>query len=224
MPSTYQANDSTRKISGHPYTRNDFGLPDQGFIFCCFNNNYKITPSVFQGWVNILNRAEGSVLWLLEDNPWVSINLRKEAAARGLDPKRIIFAKRMPLVEHLARHRLADLFLDTFPCSAHTTASDALWAGLPLLTMAGEAFASRVAASLLHAVGLPELVSNDQKQYEDIAVLLASDLPKLNSIRLRLSENLTQSPLFDIKKYAQNLEALYISAVNSPAHLPTDSY
>ena len=168
MPSTYQVNDCARKISEHHYTRDDFGLPERGFVYCSFNNNYKITPLVFDSWVSVLNRVEGSVLWLLEDNPWASMNLRREATARGLDPRRLIFAKRIPLAEHLARHRLADLFLDTFPCNAHTTASDALWAGLPLITMAGEAFASRVAASLLHAVGLSDLAVNNPKQYQDL--------------------------------------------------------
>lgn len=214
MPSSYQANDGARKISENNYSRDDFGLPNQGFVFCSFNNNYKITPSIFDSWVKILNQVEGSVLWLLEDNPWASINLRKEASARGLDPERLIFAKRMPLAEHLARHRLADLFLDTFPCNAHTTASDALWAGLPLITMAGEAFASRVAASLLHAVDLPDLVTKNQKQYEDLAISLGSDVQKLQSIKSRLSENVAQSPLFDIKKYTLDLESLYISAFN----------
>ena len=214
MPSSYQANDGARKISENNYSRDDFGLPNQGFIFCSFNNNYKITPSIFDSWVRILSEVKGSVLWLLEDNPWASTNLRKAAAAKGLDPERLIFAKRMPLAEHLARHRLADLFLDTFPCNAHTTASDALWAGLPLITIAGEAFASRVAASLLHAVDLPDLVTKNQKQYEDLAISVGSDAQKLQSIKSRLSENVAQSPLFDIKKYTLDLESLYISAFN----------
>ena len=223
MPSTYQANDGARKVSEHHYTRNDFGLPEQGFVFCSFNNNYKITPLVFDSWVTILNLVEGSVLWLLEDNSWASANLRREAAARGLDPGRLIFAKRMPLAEHLARHRLADLFLDTFPCNAHTTASDALWAGLPLITMAGEALASRVAASLLHAVGLPDLVADNQKQYRDLAICLGNSAQKLKNIKLRLSENLAKSPLFDVKKYTYDLEALYINAFNSSTNTPINS-
>jgi predicted O-linked N-acetylglucosamine transferase (SPINDLY family) len=224
MPSTYQVNDGARKISERHYTRDDFGLPKQGLVFCSFNNNYKITPSVFGSWVTILNHVEGSVLWLLEDNSWASTNLRREAASRGLDPSRLIFAKRMPLADHLARHRLADLFLDTFPCNAHTTASDALWAGLPLITIAGEAFASRVAASLLHAVGLPDLVTKNQKQYQDLAVSLGNNVLNLNSIKLRLSENLAQSPLFDVKKYTYDLETLYIDAFNSSINSPLNSY
>jgi predicted O-linked N-acetylglucosamine transferase (SPINDLY family) len=130
----------------------------------------------------------------------------------------------MPLADHLARHRLADLFLDTFPCNAHTTASDALWAGLPLITIAGEAFASRVAASLLHAVGLPDLVTKNQKQYQDLAVSLGNNVLNLNSIKLRLSENLAQSPLFDVKKYTYDLETLYIDAFNSSINSPLNSY
>ena len=218
MPSTYQVNDCARKISEHHYTRDDFGLPERGFVYCSFNNNYKITPLVFDSWVSVLNRVEGSVLWLLEDNPWASMNLRREATARGLDPRRLIFAKRIPLAEHLARHRLADLFLDTFPCNAHTTASDALWAGLPLITMAGEAFASRVAASLLHAVGLSDLAVNNPKQYQDLAISLGNNALSLKSIKVRLSANLAQSPLFDIKKYVHDLEHLYISVVKSASN------
>lgn len=215
MPSTYQPNDGMRQISKHHYTRDDLGLPDHSFVFCSFNNNYKIIPSVFDIWVTILNQVQGSVLWLLEDNPWASDNLRREANRRGLDPSRLIFAKRVPLAEHLARHRLADLFLDTFPCNAHTTASDALWTGLPLITMTGEAFASRVAASLLHAVGLPDLVVDNEKQYIDLAISLGNSAQRLKDIKLRLSESLVNSPLFNVKKYTQDLEDLYIDAFNS---------
>jgi predicted O-linked N-acetylglucosamine transferase (SPINDLY family) len=220
MPFTYQVNDGSRKISEKNYSRGDFGLPDQGFVFCCFNNNYKITPSVFDSWIEILNQVENSVLWLLEDNSWASINLRREASARGLDPRRLIFAEKMPLAEHLARHRLADLFLDTFPCNAHTTASDALWAGLPLITMAGESFASRVAASLLHAIGLPDLVTNNQKQYQNLAISLGNNAINLKNIKLLLSKNIAQSPLFNIKKYVYDLEALYIGIFNSSTSAP----
>ena len=144
------------------------GLPETGFVFCCFNNNYKILPDIFNSWMAILGQVEGSVLWLLEDNARAAENLRKEAAARGVDPKRIVFAKRVPLADHLARHRLADLFLDTLPYNAHTTASDALWAGLPVLTRTGETFAGRVATSLLNAIGLPELVTRTREEYESL--------------------------------------------------------
>ena len=136
------------------FTRAEVGLPENAFVFCCFNNNYKITPDVFDCWMRILKRVDGSVLWLLEDNAKAASNLRKEAEIRGVNPERLVFAKRTPLPDHLARHRLADLFLDTLPYNAHTTASDALWAGLPVLTRIGETFAGRVAASLLNAIGL----------------------------------------------------------------------
>ena len=159
LPNSYQVNDRQRVIADKVFTKEELGLPKDGFVFCCFNNNYKITPDTFGGWMRILKAVEGSVLWLLEDNPTAGINLRKEAQARGLDPNRVIFAKRMKLPEHLARHKAAVLFIDTLPYNAHTTASDALWAGLPVLTCIGESFASRVAASLLNAIELPELIT-----------------------------------------------------------------
>jgi predicted O-linked N-acetylglucosamine transferase (SPINDLY family) len=160
LPDCYQVNDSRREISDRIFTRREFGLPDDRFVFCCFNNSYKIPPDTFDGWMRILKAVPGSVLWLPEDNPAVAKNLRREAVARGVDGDRLVFAMRMSLAEHLARHRLADLFIDTLPCNAHTTASDALWAGLPLLTCMGKSVAGRVAASLLQAVGLPELVTS----------------------------------------------------------------
>ena len=158
LPETYQVNDRKRRIAERTPTRGEVGLPEAGFVFCCFNNNYKITPTVFDVWMRLLGQVAGSVLWLLEDNPTAARNLRREAQARGIAPERLVFAPRVRLDEHLARHRLADLFLDTLPCNAHTTASDALWAGLPILTALGSAFPGRVAASLLYAAGLPELV------------------------------------------------------------------
>jgi predicted O-linked N-acetylglucosamine transferase (SPINDLY family) len=155
------------------------------------------------------------VLWLYEDNDAVPINLYREAERRGVNPARLIFAKRMPLSEHLSRHSAADLFLDTFPCNAHTTASDALWAGLPILTRQGEAFASRVASSLLHSVGLSDLVVNEQSEYEKLAIKLAETPALLNKYRQALQENLLKSPLFDTKSYAKNLESLYESLFKS---------
>src|SRR5262249_32570551 len=149
LPHCYQVNDSRRAISEHTPTRREAGLPEQGFVFCCFNNNYKITPPVFDVWMRLLRAHAGSVLWLLDDNGDAQASLRNEARARGIDPARLVFAGRLDLAEHLARHRLADLFLDTLPYNAHTTASDALWSGLPLLTCRGDGFAGRVAASLL---------------------------------------------------------------------------
>ena len=176
LPDCYQVNDSKRKIAEDTPARQAVGLPERGFVFCCFNNNYKITPRIFDCWMRILERVEGSALWLLEDNAAAASNLRKEAAARRIEPDRLVFAKRVPLGEHLARHRLADLFLDTFPFNAHTTASDALWTGLPVLTCLGETFAGRVAASLLNAIGLPELISTTLEAYEHMAIDFAVDL------------------------------------------------
>jgi predicted O-linked N-acetylglucosamine transferase (SPINDLY family) len=209
LPGSYQANDTKRLISTRPYTRAEEGLPERGFVYCCFNNNYKITREVFDIWMRILAQVEGSVLWLLEDNPWAAENLRKEAARRGISPQRLIFAKRLPLAEHLARHSLADLFLDTFPCNAHTTASDALWAGLPVLTRAGETFASRVAASLLRAIDLPELVTTTEASYEGLALELAFDKERCQGIRERLERNRLTSPLFDLPLFTKHLEAAY---------------
>jgi protein O-GlcNAc transferase len=209
LPDSYQANDSARLISTRPYTRAEEGLPQQGFVYCCFNNNFKITPATFDLWMRILGRIEGTVLWLLEGNPWVEDNLRREAAQRGIAPQRLIFARRLPLAEHLARHRLADLFLDNLPCSAHTTASDALWAGLPVLTCAGETFASRVAASLLRAIDLPELVTTTEPAYETLAVELALNTERRIEIRERLQRNRATAPLFDTPRFVRHLEAAY---------------
>ena len=209
LPNSYQANDSKRKISGRVFTRQEAGLPASGFVFCCFNNNYKILPETFESWMRILRAVDGSVLWLLEDNPMASANLRKEAAARGVDVGRLIFAGRLPVDEHLARQRLADLFLDTWPCNAHTTASDALWAGLPVLTCMGKSFASRVAASLLNAVRLPGLITSSREDYEALAIDLASHPAKLAGFRKALEDNRTVAPLFDGKLTARHLEAGY---------------
>ena len=209
LPDSYQPNDRQRAIADYTPTRAELGLPKGAFIFCCFNNNYKILPETFDSWIRILNAVEGSVLWLLQDNPIAAKNLRKEAEARGLDSKRLIFAKRAPLAEHLARHRQADLFLDTFPCNAHTTASDALWAGLPLLTRMGQSFASRVAASLLRAADLPELVTDSQDGYERMAIHLARNPDELRALKNRLMHNRDTCALFDTESYVRNLEQAY---------------
>jgi predicted O-linked N-acetylglucosamine transferase (SPINDLY family) len=209
LPHSYQANDSKRKISERLFTRQEAGLPESSFVFCCFNNNYKILPETFDSWMRILLAVDGSVLWLLEDNPLAAENLRRQAAARGLEPGRLIFAGRLPLDEHLARHRLADLFLDTWPYNAHTTASDALWAGLPVLTRTGQSFASRVAASLLNAVGLPGLITGSSAEYEALAIALAKDPARLSGIRKTLADNRASAPLFDGKLIARHLEAGY---------------
>ncbi len=209
LPNSYQINDSRKKISERIFTKSELSLPETGFIFCCFNNNYKITPTTFDGWIRILNAVEGSVLWLFEDNPTAAENLQKEAEKRGLKKNRLVFATRMPLDEHLARHRLADLFIDTFPYNAHTTASDALWAGLPLLTLMGESFASRVASSLLNAIGLPELTTRTQEEYEAKAIELANTPELLKQIKQKLASNRLSTPLFNTKQFARNIEAAY---------------
>jgi len=209
LPNSYQVNDRQRQIADKVFTRQELGLPEQGFVFCCFNNNYKITPATFDGWMRVLKQVEGSVLWLLEDNPSAASNLRKEAQQRGVDPQRLVFAKRMPLPEHLARHRAADLFIDTLPCNAHTTASDALWAGLPVLTCTGEAFASRVAASLLSAIDLPELITTMQQDYEALAIELATNPDRLKAIRQKLQDNRLTTPLFDTELFTKHIEDAY---------------
>jgi predicted O-linked N-acetylglucosamine transferase (SPINDLY family) len=209
LPESYQVNDPTRQVSPRAFRRTEAGLPENGFVFCCFNNNWKINPSVFDIWMRLLKRVDASVLWLLEANEAASHHLRAEAVARGVDADRIVFAPRISVADHLARHRLADLFLDTLPCNAHTTASDALWAGLPLLTCRGNTFAGRVAASLLHAADLPELVTDSPTDYEAKALVLANDPAALRSIRRRLEASRSTCALFDADRFRRNLEAAY---------------
>ncbi len=211
LPNCYQANDSKRKIAAKLPTRSEFGLPESGFVFCCFNNSYKILPNIFDRWMRILSRVEHGVLWLLTDNHETKANLEREASARNVDPQRVIFAKQLPLAEHLARHAVADLFLDTSPCNAHTTASDALWAGLPLLTCMAESFSGRVAASLLHAIGLPELVTTTLADYERLAVDLALHPKKLAELKNKLANNRLATPLFDTKLITRHLESAYVA-------------
>lgn len=209
LPNSYQVNDRRRLISDRSFTRLELGLPEKGFIFCCFNNNFKIHPVTFDGWMRILKAVDGSVLWLFQDNTWVVDNLKKEAEKRGIAAHRLVFAERMPQADHLARHCRADLFLDTFPYNAHTTASDALWAGLPVLTLMGESFASRVAASLLNTIGLTELITYTQEEYEELAIELALNHKKLADIKLKLVSNRLTTPLFDTPLFTKNLEAAY---------------
>ena len=209
LPPSYQVNDSRRAIADQVFTKAEQGLPETGFVFCCFNNNYKILPQVFDIWMRLLSTVTGSVLWLLEDNATARENLCREAEQRGMGRERLVFAPRMPLAQHLARQRLADLFLDTLPCNAHTTASDALWAGLPLLTCAGHSFASRVASSLLTALELPELITQDLQQYEAVARALASDPLQLAALRTKLAAHRLSRPLFHGGLFARQLEAAY---------------
>ena len=207
LPHCFQPNDRHRSRPTIGPSREACGLPDDGFVFCCFNNVYKVTPLVFDVWMRLLAAAPGSVLWLFRGNRQAEGNLRREAAARGVAPERLVFAPRMVNADHLARIGLADLFLDTLPINAHTTASDALWAGVPVLTCLGPYFFGRVAASLLHAVGLPALVTTDLAAYEALALALARDPARLAGLRARLAANRDTAPLFDTPRYARNYEA-----------------
>ncbi len=211
LPDCYQANDATRVVAPAP-SRAEAGLPPDGFVFCCFNNGWKITRPVFDIWMRLLAQVDGSVLWLLagphEDS------LRREAAARGVNPARLIFAAKQSPAAHLARHQLADLFLDTLPYNAHTTASDALWAGLPLVTRYGESFAGRVAASLLTAIGLPELVTLTPQAYEALALNLARDPILLAATRDKLKRNRAVTPLYDSARFTANIESAYEAMLN----------
>jgi len=210
LPHSYLPSDSQRPISTRVFAREELGLPASGFVYCCFNNSYKITPDVFDSWMRILTRVGNSVLWLSDGHAKATENLRREARARGLDPARLIFAQRLPsLEEHLARLRAADLFLDTAPYNAHTTASDALWAGVPVLTRPGDGFAARVGASLLSAIELPDLIASDPKSYEALAVELAHAPGKLAEIKAKLARNRLTTPLFDTNRFARNLESAF---------------
>lgn len=209
LPGCYQVNDAVRHVADRTFTRAELGLPDTGFVFCSFNNNFKITPQIFDVWMRILRAVDGSVLWLIEDSAAAVANLRREATRRGIDPVRLIFAPRMPQEDHLARQSAADLFLDTHPYNAHTTCSDALWAGLPLVTCPGESFAARVAASLLRTMDLPELVAPTLSDYEALAIGLAKDPQQLAAIRQKVRRNRKTSPLFDLERFTSNIETAY---------------
>jgi predicted O-linked N-acetylglucosamine transferase (SPINDLY family) len=209
LPGCYQVNDRKRRIAAATPTRAELGLPATGLVFCGFHNSWKITPPLFDIWMRLIGAVDGSVLWLLRDNGRAAENLCRQAAARNVDPARLVFADRMGIGEHLARHRAADLFLDTLPVNAHTTASDALWAGLPVLTCRGTCFAGRVAASLLHAAGLPELVTGSLEEYEALAVDLATDPARLAAMRAQLERNRSACPLFDADRSRRHIEAAY---------------
>ncbi len=206
LPHSYQANDNTRALAPPP-SRASVGLPPEALVFCSFNSPYKITPDVFDVWMRLLLGAPGSVLWQLEGAAWAKVNLRREAAARGVDPARLVFAPTMEPAAHLARIACADLFLDTLPCNAHTTASDALWAGVPVLTCLGGTFAGRVSASLLRAVDLPELVTASLAEYEALGLELARDPRRLAELRARLAVNRRSAPLFDTVRFTRGFEA-----------------
>jgi predicted O-linked N-acetylglucosamine transferase (SPINDLY family) len=210
LKNSYQVNDSKRHISEKKISRADFFLPENKFVFCCFNNNFKILPTTFDLWARILSKVPDGVLWLLEDNLLAKKNLVFQAESRGIAKDRLIFADRIDLSEHLARHHLADLFLDTLPCNAHTTASDSLWAGLPVITHLGETLAGRVAGSLLMAIGLPELITHSPREYENLAVELATDPLKLKQIQEKLARNRVSSTLFDANAFTRGLEEAFI--------------
>ena len=229
LPHSYQPNDRGKAISVRRFTRAEVGLPEHGFVFCCFNANYKILPPMFDVWMRILQAVEGSMLWLLADNAEATANLCREAAARGIDPARLVFAPRATLADHLARHACADLFLDTLPCNAHATASDALWAGLPLLTCIGETFSGRVAASLLKAIDMPELIAPTMAEYEAAAIRLGTAPAALAQLKAKLADNRLKTPLFDTALYTRHLEAAYMAmherhlARLSPAPITIDA-
>jgi protein O-GlcNAc transferase len=216
LPHSYLPGDSRRAIAERVPSRAEAGLPERGFVFCCFNNNYKFTPAMFDIWMRLLRNVEGSVLWLSQANAGAVRNLRAQAEARGVAANRLVFA---PFVErdedHLARLRLADLFLDTLPYNAHATGSDALWAGVPLVTIAGASFPGRVGASLLQAVGLPEFIAASPDAYEELALRLARDPVALAGAKTKLAQNRATHPLFDTARFTRGLEAAYLSMWNA---------
>ena len=205
----FQVNDSKRRIAERTPTRLEAGLPEKGVVFCCFNNSVKINPTMFDVWMRLLRSIDGSVLWLLRANPSAEHNLRREAELRGIDNHRLVFADRVALDEHLARHRIADLFVDTLPYNAQTTASDALWAGLPVLTCVGRAFASRVAGSLLNASNLSELVTSSLAEYEVKATELARNPALLQEVREKLARGRVGAPLFQTDRFRRHIEAAF---------------
>ncbi|MGF1622497.1 MAG: tetratricopeptide repeat protein [Rhodomicrobiaceae bacterium] len=213
LPDCYQPNDRKRRTASEPRTRADYGLPETGFVFCAFNNTYKITPEFFSVWMRLLGQIDGSVLWLLDTNETGKDNLYREAAARGIEPDRFVFAPRLQIAQHQARYAFADLFLDNLPVCAHTTASEALWAGLPIVTCAGDIFAGRVAFSLLMACGLPQLVTRSIEEYEALALRLAADRAVLAAMRKKLLDNRDWGTLFDTARYTRNLEAAFVHMV-----------
>jgi protein O-GlcNAc transferase len=209
LPDTYQSNDSKRPISDRKPARVECGVPEDAFVFCCFNSTYKISSEIFDIWMRLLAAKANSVMWLIEANSTAVLNLRREAERRSIAPDRLVFAPRMSMTDHLARSKQADLFLDTLPYNAHTTASDALWAGVPLLTCLGETFAGRVAASLLRAVGLPELITTSLEDYEALALKLAREPPLHAAIKAKLARNRDVCPLFDTTRFTRHIEAAY---------------
>jgi predicted O-linked N-acetylglucosamine transferase (SPINDLY family) len=223
LPNSYQPNDSQKEVPVVLHPRSDFNLPPDAFVFCSFNNSYKITPEMFHTWCQIVQNVADSVLWILVDNSQAEHNLRKAWTAQGLQDQRLIFTKRLPLAEHLARHRLAQLFLDTMPCNAHTTCSDALWAGLPVLTCSGDTFSGRVAASLLKAASLGQLVTHSLADYQAFAIALAHQPERLAAIQHTLAQ-VRLSPLFNTGLYTEKLELAFRHMVHrARAQLPPEA-
>jgi len=224
IPHTLFPTDDKRDISIKTPLRSEQNLPEKGIIFCCLNNNFKITPHVFDSWINILKNVPDSVLWIKGGHESMERNLCKEMALRGVDTNRLVFAEHAALMQdHLARYRLADLFLDTFPFCAHTTASDALWAGVPVLTRVGESSISRICASLLNAIELPELITKTQAEYEATAIELATNPVKLKTIKDKLARNRLTTALFDTPRFTRHMEDAYIQMYERyQADLPSD--
>ncbi len=214
LPTVFQVSDRQRPIGPRP-ARADVGLPEDAVVLCCFNNSYKFTEEIFTVWLNIMRRCPHAVLWLLADNEWQRDNLIRTAAERGMEPSRLVFAGRTSPPDYLARYRLADLFLDTFPFNAGTTANDALWMGLPVLTRSGRTFASRMAGSLLRATGLSGLITNDFRAYEDRAVALAAEPAVLAGLRRKLERDRDTCPLFDIPRLVREIEDAFLERVRS---------
>ena len=210
MPASYQATDNTQPVAAACASRTECGLPEDAFVFCCFNQLYKIEPVMFAAWMDILRAVPGSVLWLLAGQDLAMQRLRAAASTAGIAPGRLVFAGYAAKPDHLARHRHADLFLDTHDVNAHTTATDALWAGLPVLTWPGETFASRVAASVVSAAGLPELVMPSLAAYREVAIRYATDAALLAALKDRLARQRLSCPLFDSPAYVQALEQAYV--------------
>jgi predicted O-linked N-acetylglucosamine transferase (SPINDLY family) len=230
LPYTYMVDDSKRVASSRVFTREECGLPENTFIFCCFNNSYKFNPQILDSWSRILKQVENSILWIPENSSIFKANIIIEFKNRGVDSRRVIFTQRLEsMADHLARFTLADLFLDTHPYNAHTTAVDSLKAGVPVLTLIGQSFASRVAASLLNAIGLPELIASTQEEYEALAIELALNSKKLADIKLKLAKNRLSTPLFNTPLFTKNLEAAYVRMYEryqnglEPSHFSVDS-
>ena len=212
LPYIYQSKYANEAISDHPITRADMGLPEKGFVFCCFNNSYKLSPVEFSIWMRLLDKVGGSVLWLVKSNKWVEKNLRNEATKRGIDADRLIFAEQLPLKMHLARQRLADLFVDTFNTNAGVAAGDALWMGLPMVTKLGKGYAARIGGSILKAIGLPELITETEQEYEALILELATNPERLAAIKTKLADNRLIKPLFDEDLFTKHMEDGYEQA------------